>query len=60
VLDASGRRVRTLADGAGTAGAHSAAWDGHDDAGRAVPPGIYFAALNLGDARATSRLVVLR
>jgi tetratricopeptide (TPR) repeat protein len=60
VLDASGRRVRTLAAGAETAGAYSATWDGRDQAGTTVPPGIYFAQLTLAGERTTSRLVVLR
>lgn len=45
VLDAQGRVVRTLADGVFPAGVQSATWDGVDERGAHVPPGVYFAAL---------------
>jgi hypothetical protein len=45
VFDASGRRVRTVVDGAFAAGAHEAEWDGRDDAGRSVASGVYLMQL---------------
>jgi hypothetical protein len=41
VYDALGRRVRTLADTDRAAGAAVVAWDGTDDAGRPVAPGMF-------------------
>lgn len=41
VLDSSGRLVRTLKLADQAAGLRSAAWDGKDDAGRALPSGRY-------------------
>ncbi len=55
VLDALGRRVATLADGALAAGDHALAWDA-----RGLTPGVYVARLSAGDAHATLRLVVTR
>jgi hypothetical protein len=42
VYDLQGRRVARLLDGDLPAGNTSIVWDGKDDAGRAVPAGIYF------------------
>ena len=42
VFDVSGRLVRTLADRAFDAGAHTVTWDGADDRGRMVARGVYF------------------
>ncbi len=39
----SGRKVRTLVDRAAVAGPVRATWDGLDDAGRVVAPGVYLA-----------------
>ncbi|MFB3909770.1 MAG: FlgD immunoglobulin-like domain containing protein [Candidatus Eisenbacteria bacterium] len=43
VFDSSGRRVRALLDGNVAAGARELTWDGRDDRGRTVAPGVYFA-----------------
>lgn len=55
--DVRGARVRRLFDGEQAAGETTLAWDGLDDAGRTVPPGIYFVALAAEGTRATARLV---
>jgi hypothetical protein len=55
IFDAAGRCVRTL----GTeGGARSIIWDGRDVNGDAVPPGVYFATLVLGDDAARSVRIV--
>lgn len=41
IRDASGKAVRTMAAGGGTAGRHDAFWDGMDDSGNAMPAGTY-------------------
>jgi hypothetical protein len=60
VLDAQGRRVRRLADGEWAAGRWTLPWDLADDAGRAVPPGLYLARLDAGGRAATRRVIVIR
>jgi hypothetical protein len=60
ILDGSGRRVRNLADRMGAAGINALSWDGFDDAGHPVPPGVYFAAAASGTSRASMRVLVLR
>jgi len=41
VYDITGRLVRSLVDGAQSAGQKSVAWDSRDHGGRAVAPGMY-------------------
>ena len=56
VYDVAGRRVRTLIDGPRAMGSEvRATWDGTDDHGRRVPPGIYVAACALPRSPATAR-----
>jgi hypothetical protein len=59
VIDAAGRRVRTLVDEDGAAGVHTAAWNGADDAGQSAPSGVYFAVLEGPSGRSVTRLVKL-
>lgn len=60
IVSLDGRRVATLLGGRTTAGAHAAAWNGRDDGGREVPPGVYWAALETEDGRRATRLVRMR
>lgn len=60
IHDLAGRRVRHLADGAMGEGAHDVAWDGRDDAGARVAPGVYLARLEADGRSAAVRVVVLR
>ena len=60
VFDASGRKVRTLESGDFARGEHAPRWDGRDDAGRALPEGIYFAHLRLDHGVQTRRITLLR
>jgi flagellar hook capping protein FlgD len=55
-----GERVRTLVDAELGAGAHTVAWDGRDDRGRAVGSGTFFYRLEAGGQSATRRLVWVR
>ena len=60
IYDVRGRRVRTLLDGALPAGPHRAAWDGRDDAGRAVASGLYVYRLRVGEAVVSRQAIRLR
>jgi len=59
VIDARGRAVATLLNGAAPAGAHVLQWDGLDDAGRAASTGTYFVQL-VGDTGQARRFTLLR
>jgi hypothetical protein len=60
VLDAQGRRVRTLLAGAQPAGEQALAWDGRDDAGHRVANGIYVVRLECEGRAIARRLAVVR
>ena len=66
VLDALGRRVvRELAAGRNPSAAAdglplSATWDGRDETGRRLPPGLYFVTLEAGGRRSSVRVASLR
>lgn len=59
IVDASGRRVRSLETGLTSAGIHNLLWDGRDDEGRPLPNGIYFIRVRLDHQETTCRLVML-
>jgi hypothetical protein len=48
IYDTAGRLVRTLIDAPMSAGPYTASWDGRNDVGRHVAPGIYFYELRVG------------
>jgi hypothetical protein len=60
IYDVRGRLVALRPVGIGPSGRAEAEWDGRDDSGRAVPSGMYFAALSSGTREERCRLVVLR
>lgn len=60
VYDLSGRRVRTLLDGALAAGAHEARWDGMNDGGGPARAGVYFYRLTVGRETAVRKLALMR
>ena len=59
VYDATGRRVRTLAQGTFGAGPHFLMWDGHDGSGAPAAPGVYFVRLSTSGRDAVRRLAVI-
>jgi hypothetical protein len=60
VFDATGRRVRELVSGSLPGGAHSASWDGQDDAGVAAPSGVYFVRLHAASITMARRIALVR
>ncbi len=60
VFDVAGRKVTTLLDGSVDEGLHVAQWNGRDDLGREVRPGVYFYTLSLSGQRETRRMILLR
>ncbi|HEY2954369.1 MAG TPA: S8 family serine peptidase [Candidatus Eisenbacteria bacterium] len=60
IFDTQGRRVRRLVRGALPAGPHVATWDGADDSGSAVAPGVYCCRLVAAGMRLERRLVRMR
>jgi len=60
VYDVAGRRVALLHDGYRGAGEHTLIWNGRDDAGRRVSPGVYLARLEAGEFSTAAKVVVLK
>jgi hypothetical protein len=60
VYDVTGALVRRLVEGTQTAGYRRAYWNGRDEQGRAVAPGVYYCRLKAGDYVAAQKLVVRR
>ncbi|HMB69355.1 MAG TPA: FlgD immunoglobulin-like domain containing protein, partial [bacterium] len=60
VYSADGRRLRMLTDRNLSAGTHVVSWDGRDDAGRAVAPGVYFVRITAGDRSRTAKVTRVR
>ena len=59
IMDASGRRVRSLANGWQSAGLHFLNWNGQDDRGDALPRGLYFYRVQSGAGEATTKVLLL-
>jgi hypothetical protein len=55
-----GRRVRTLARGPWEPGVWRLEWDGRDERGNTVAPGVYFVRLTTGQGRFTKAITNLR
>lgn len=60
IWDASGRKVRSLANEFVTKGRYSVSWNGKDEKGRALPAGIYFVRLAGPGLASTSKLILVR
>jgi hypothetical protein len=60
VVDASGRQVRTLVNGLYQAGHHRVLWDGNNDNGLPMAPGVYFLRIHTGDNIASRRTVKMK
>jgi hypothetical protein len=60
IYDVAGTLVRRLVDGAQPAGYRRAYWNGSDDRGRTVAPGVYYCRFKADDFLATQKLVVRR
>lgn len=60
VVDARGRRLRTLADRSFAAGRHDVVWDGADEGGAAAASGVYLVRMITPDAMRLTRITLLR
>ena len=60
IYDVTGRSVRVLVDGVQNAGAREAVWDGRDESGSAVSPGLYVYRLEAGGVQLVRKLARVR
>jgi flagellar hook assembly protein FlgD len=59
VRDVLGRSVRVLTRSWQAAGSRTLAWDGNDDSGSRVAPGVYLVTLRVGSHQTQSRVTLL-
>lgn len=60
IYDVSGKKVRTLVNGAVSTGWHKTNWDGTDDRGEEVASGVYFCILRTETATVSRKLVLIK
>jgi hypothetical protein len=60
IYNIHGQVIRTLVDGAVSAGRHSETWDGLDSEGRRVSAGVYFCEMRSGSFVSTHKLMISR
>ena len=61
IYNLSGQKIRTLVNENQPAGKHSVVWDGIDNAGNAIGPGVYFYQLKTGNKFSkTKRMLLLK
>lgn len=60
IYDVTGRLVKTLVEGKNHCGKHVVVWDGRNEIGRKMPPGIYFCRLEAGSSSVTKKLVFVK
>jgi hypothetical protein len=61
IYDVAGRLVRTvLLNDSRSSGEHRTTWDGQDELGRPVTPGVYLYRLTAGDISETRRMTIVR
>ena len=60
VYDVGGRRVARLVNESYPAGAHRVAWAGRDDDGGALPSGVYFVRLQVGDLSSVRKILLAK
>jgi hypothetical protein len=59
VLDVLGRTVRRFAESRTAPGVHTIAWDGRNEAGAKLPPGMYLARLEVAGRTVWTRVTLL-
>lgn len=60
IYNVLGQRVRSLISAHVESGEHTRNWNGRDDLGEELPPGIYFVRVTQGDITESRRIVLVR
>jgi hypothetical protein len=59
IYDSQGRLVKNLVDRTESVGAHEVTWDGRDEDGVRVAPGVYYYRIDAGGFRTGKSLVIV-
>jgi flagellar hook assembly protein FlgD len=60
VYDVAGRMVKALVDGSQAAGVYSVSWNGKDEQGTTLRPGMYFVQVRIGSEEQRVRVTFLK
>ena len=60
VSDIYGKNIKTLVSGTRQAGRYRLTWNGENDSGERVSPGVYYCTLRTGDKTGTLKLILIR
>lgn len=60
IFNVLGQHVKTVWNGARSAGQHTFAWEGRDDRGRELSSGVYFCRIQAGDKTITRKVVMIK
>jgi len=60
LYNALGQKVRTLVNEVRSAGFHQVTWDGTDNLGSELSPGVYFCSFQAGELSLRDRMVLIR
>jgi len=60
ILNSHGKTIRILCNKRQLPGTKTICWDGTDESGRSVPPGIYFVSIEAGDYVKTNKIVLTK
>jgi hypothetical protein len=60
VHDVAGRRVATLVDAKHDTGEYVLRWDGRNERGKRLPPGLYFAIVKTAGYQASQKLILMK
>jgi flagellar hook assembly protein FlgD len=60
VSDIYGKNIKTLVSGTRQAGRYRLTWNGENDSGERVSPGVYYCTLWTGDKTGTLKLILIK
>ena len=60
IYDVNGRLIKNLAQGTKEPGPYTATWDGHDNVGRSVASGHYYARISMGSFTRNTQITILK
>jgi photosystem II stability/assembly factor-like uncharacterized protein len=60
IFNVEGKLLKRLLAGTAGPGRYDAVWDGRDDRGSVVPPGIYFARVRTASGESSAKVILLR